>query len=72
MAAITQVRILVTAIFLFFLRGLIVITAAISINRLFFSFFLADDVPLVEFMYLVFTRMPGESYRRWFCCSVCV
>ena len=23
-----------------------------------------DDVPLVEFMYLVFTRMPGESYRR--------
>ena len=22
------------------------------------------DPPLVEFMYLVFTRMPGESYRR--------
>ena len=22
------------------------------------------DVPVVEFMYLVFTRMPGESYRR--------
>ena len=22
------------------------------------------DVPLVECMYLVFTRMPGESYRR--------
>ena len=22
------------------------------------------DVPLVEFMYLVFTRMPGERYRR--------
>ena len=22
------------------------------------------DVPLVEFMYLVFPRMPGESYRR--------
>ena len=22
------------------------------------------DVRLVEFMYLVFTRMPGESYRR--------
>ena len=21
------------------------------------------DVPLVEFMHLVFTRMPGESYR---------
>ena len=23
-----------------------------------------EDVPLVEFMYLVFTRMSGESYRR--------
>ena len=23
-----------------------------------------EDVPLVEFMYLAFTRMPGESYRR--------
>ena len=23
-----------------------------------------EDVPLVEFMYLVFTHMPGESYRR--------
>ena len=23
-----------------------------------------EDVPLVEFMYLVFTRMPGKSYRR--------
>ena len=23
-----------------------------------------EDVPLVEFMYLVFIRMPGESYRR--------
>ena len=23
-----------------------------------------EGVPLVEFMYLVFTRMPGESYRR--------
>ena len=22
------------------------------------------DVPLMEFMYLVFTHMPGESYRR--------
>ena len=27
-----------------------------------FGFF--EDVSLVEFMYLVFTRMPGESYRR--------
>ena len=24
----------------------------------------SEDVLLVEFMYLVFTRMPGESYRR--------
>ena len=24
----------------------------------------AEDAPLVEFMYLVFTRMPGESHRR--------
>ena len=23
-----------------------------------------EDVPLVEFMYLVFTRMPGKNYRR--------
>jgi len=23
-----------------------------------------EDVPLVEFVYLVFTCMPGESYRR--------
>ena len=28
-------------------------------------FFLFEEVPLVEFMYLAFTRMPGESYRRW-------
>ena len=26
--------------------------------------FAEEDVPLVEFMYLVFTRMPSESYRR--------
>jgi len=23
-----------------------------------------DDVPLVELTYLVFTRMPGKSYRK--------
>ena len=23
-----------------------------------------EDVPLLEFMYLAFTRMPGESYCR--------
>ena len=27
-------------------------------------FMFDEDVPLVEFMYLVFTGMPGESYRR--------
>ena len=26
---------------------------------------LPDDVPLVKFMYLVFTYLPGESYCRW-------
>ena len=26
--------------------------------------FTSRGVPLVEFMYLVFTGMPGESYRR--------
>ena len=25
---------------------------------------MTEDVPLVEFMYFVFTRMPGDSYRR--------
>ena len=25
-----------------------------------------EDVPVVEFIYLVFTRMPGEGYRRRF------
>ena len=28
------------------------------------KFFKVEDVPLVEFMYLVFKCMPGESYRR--------
>ena len=26
--------------------------------------YMYEDIRLVEFMYLVFTRMPGESYRR--------
>ena len=36
-----------------------------------------DDIPLVEFMYLVFTRIPGESYHRrlmpllLFLCDAC-
>ena len=29
-----------------------------------FAFTRVENVPLVEFMYLVFTDMPGESYRR--------
>ena len=37
---------------------------AILFLFLFFIFFKLGDVPLVEFMYLVFARMPGESYRR--------
>jgi len=28
-----------------------------------YIYFFLKDVALVEFMYLVFTRMPGESYR---------
>ena len=28
------------------------------------NIYILEDVPLVEFMYLVFTRIPGESYRR--------
>ena len=40
------------------------------------AIFLFEDVPLVEFMYFVFTRMPGESYRRrlgsLFLCLCCV
>ena len=34
--------------------------------------FASEDVALVEFMYLVFTRMPGESYRRCVCVAVLV
>ena len=33
-----------------------------NVNTLLLLIF--EDVPLVEFMYLVFTSMPGESYRR--------
>ena len=33
-----------------------------------------EDVPLIRFMYLVFTRMPGESYvdDSGLCCCACV
>ena len=33
-----------------------------------------EDVPLVEFMYHVFTRLPGESYvgGSSLCCCTCV
>jgi len=30
------------------------------------SLVFTEDVPLVDFVYLVFTRMPGESYRKRF------
>ena len=36
-------------------------------THLFLFFFVCvcvENVPLVEFMYLLFTSMPGESYRR--------
>ena len=41
----------------------------VSCEGVYFCFFvllllLLEDVPLVDFMYLVFTRMPGDSYRR--------
>ena len=31
-----------------------------------------EDVPLVEFMHLVFTHMPGESYHTGDSCQVFV
>ena len=34
--------------------------------------FTSEAVALVEFMYLVFTRMPGETYRRCVCVAVLV
>ena len=33
---------------------------------------LVENVPLVEFMYFVFTRLPGESYRKAVLLSVTV
>ena len=37
----------------------------ITKNELLFLYlFFIADIPLVEFMYLVFTRMPSESYCR--------
>ena len=36
----------------------------LSIFNCFISLLFVEDVPLVEFMYLVFTRMRCESYRR--------
>ena len=35
---------------------------SLNIEHIYIIFF--EDVPLVEFIYLVFTRMSGESYRR--------
>ena len=31
-----------------------------------------EDVPLLEFMHLVFTRMPAECYGIGLCCCTCV
>ena len=49
-----------------FLRGTVAIF--VVLNSIGFwgliSLLELEDVPLVEFMYLVFTRMPCESYRR--------
>ena len=36
------------------------------------SFFLGGDVPLVELMYLVFTRMPGVGDSGLCCCVPCL
>ena len=33
---------------------------------------LFEDVPLVEFMYLVFTSMPGAVDDSGLCCCTCV
>ena len=35
-----------------------------SLYFIYFNKIMFEDVPLVKFMYLVFTRMPGKSYRR--------
>ena len=35
-------------------------------NRIAIIIIIVEDVLLVKFTYLVFTRMPGESYRRRF------
>ena len=32
--------------------------------------YLVEDVPLVELMYFVITRMSGKSYRLCFCAGV--
>ena len=49
-----------------FLRGIVAIF--VVLNSIGFwgliSLLELEDVPLVAFMYLVFTRMPGESYRK--------
>ena len=46
---------------LYLLTCLVKVTVGDSRSLLFLCY---EDVPLVEFMYLVFTHMPGESYRR--------
>ena len=40
------------------------ISTRYKVHKLHQKYIIFEDVPLVEFMCLVFTRMPGESYRR--------
>ena len=35
-----------------------------GVNKIYCYCITYEDVPLVEFMYFVFTRMPCESYRK--------
>ena len=46
-----------------FLCPVIGLLASVDVKQQSLSLSL-EDVPLVEFMHLVFTRVPGESYRR--------
>ena len=46
-----------------FLCPVIGLLASVDVKQQSLSLSL-EDVPLVEFTHLVFTRVPGESYRR--------
>ena len=55
-----------------FLCPVIGLLASVDVKQQSLSLSL-EDVPLVEFTHLVFTRVPGESYRRrlrsLYCCT---